>query len=92
MLESVADEVGGGMQVELLLEIVAMGLRSFGTDSEPLSDLLAGRALTDEAQDFTLAGGQYGTAIIASLRIADAHQEERRDGRAEITFAGTHRA
>jgi hypothetical protein len=47
MLDSVADQVCGGVQGELLFEIFAMDLRGFGTDSEPLRDFFASRSLTD---------------------------------------------
>lgn len=57
MLDRVSDQVRGGVEGEFLFEILAMDLSGFGTDSEPLRHLLAGRSLPDQAQHFPLTLG-----------------------------------
>src|SRR6516225_6039554 len=58
MLNSVAYQGRGGAQVELLFEIVAMHLGSFGANPEAIRDFLTGRPLANEAEYLSLAPSQ----------------------------------
>src|SRR3984893_7829033 len=59
VLDCVAYHRGRRFRLELLLKVVAIDLGSLGTDTTSRGDLLAGRALTDEAQHLALAPREF---------------------------------
>jgi hypothetical protein len=53
------------VNTNLHIEICQMIPRRLGRDAKPARDLLVGRALGHELQDFALAGGQFAEAMLS---------------------------
>ena len=58
MFDRITHHLRGRAQTELILDVLAMSLRRFGADAEPLRDILAGRSIAEQPQHFDLAQGE----------------------------------
>ena len=57
--DGVADDVGGGVEVELAHQVGAVRIGGLDADAEHLGNFLGGLALGDELDDLALAWGQF---------------------------------
>jgi hypothetical protein len=73
-----AYHIGSAAKAQLMLEVVSMDLGGFGANRELLGDILAGRALGNQAQDLAFATGKRAVAAAGRCHASDVAKQYRR--------------
>src|SRR5262245_39861959 len=71
MLYRVTDQVCRGMQLQLVHDMGAVGLRGPGADLEALGNIREGVTFGNQLEDLTLAGGEHLVGIELVVGIVD---------------------